>query len=240
MPLFRLSHRNEFPPARLARVDGLLCIGGDLSQSRILLAYRNGIFPWYSSSEPILWWSPDPRLVLYPEKIRVSRSLKKKIRKHHFQITMDRNFDGVIRECADSRIEKREETWLGRKMIQAYTRLHKSGYAHSVEAWKDGTLAGGLYGISLGGCFFGESMFTRVSDASKTALCALACHLETLGFNLIDCQVTTDHMLSMGAEEIPRADFLSQIETSLARKTEKGPWEFNQKGFVEKFSTPGQ
>jgi len=235
MPLFHLSRRNEFPPARLARIDGLLCMGGDLSEDRILLAYKNGIFPWFSRDEPILWWSPDPRLVLYPEKIRISRSLKKKIRKNYFTVTMDLAFETVIHECARSRTENNEDTWLGREMIQAYSHLHKKGVAHSVETWRNGKLAGGLYGLSLGKCFFGESMFTRQSDASKTALAALCVHLRYFNFDLIDCQVTTRHMLSMGAEEIPRNAFLDQINQSLAGKTQKGPWFFQKQAFAEHF-----
>lgn len=229
MPLFRLSERLEFPPARLARVDGLLCMGGDLSQNRILLAYKNGIFPWFSSNEPILWWSPDPRLVLYPADIRISKSLRKKIKKNFFNVTMDIAFEDVIHACAELRIQNGEDTWLVDEMIQAYTDLHKKGYAHSVESWRDGKLAGGLYGISLGGCFFGESMFTRTSDASKTALAALCLYLDQLDFDLIDCQVTTGHMLSMGAVEITRESFLSQLRKSLAKKDMRGTWTFNQK-----------
>jgi leucyl/phenylalanyl-tRNA--protein transferase len=229
MPVFRLSERLEFPNPGFARFDGLLCIGGDLSIDRILLAYRSGIFPWYSKNEPLLWWSPDPRLILYPGELRISRSLRKKIRHNVFTITMDQAFDQVIHNCAGLRTDQGEDTWLVEEMIHAYTELHKNGYAHSVEVWKDGALAGGLYGLSLGGCFFGESMFTKISDASKTALAALSHHLVELNFDLIDCQVTSDHLLSMGAVEISRDHFLTTIHSSLERDDLKGPWCF--KGF---------
>lgn len=222
-----LSNGIAFPPAQLARYDGLLCVGGDLSYLRIMNAYQNGIFPWFSAGEPILWWSPDPRLVLYPDHIKISKSLKKKIRKGIFTITMDTAFSKVIQECADSRIEAGIDTWLVDGMIEAYIELHHRGYAHSVEAWQGEELVGGLYGISLGRSFFGESMFSRVSDASKTALAALCTHVKALKFDLIDCQVTTPHLISMGAEEIPRNEFLKQIRASMEKESVKGRWCFN-------------
>ena len=227
MPIFRLSERIEFPPPWMARSDGLLCLGGDLSVKRLIEAYRNGIFPWYAYKEPILWWTPDPRLVLYPEDIRVSRSLAKKIRKQFFSVTMDTAFDEVIHNCAYTRTLQGEETWLTEEMIQAYTRLHEAGYAHSVECWREGRLAGGLYGVSLGGTFFGESMFTIVPDASKVALVHLARYLEGLGFDLIDCQVTTEHMVSMGAREISRKVFLKHIRHSLEKPDRTFKWSFD-------------
>ena len=235
MPLFRLSESMEFPPAWLARLDGLLCIGGDLSPDRIVAAYRRGIFPWFSSGEPILWWSPDPRLVLIPEQVHLSRRLAKTIRSGRFQITLDRNFAAVIRECARVRTEKGEETWLVDPMIRAYSELHTRGLAHSVEVWQDGNLAGGLYGLALGGIFFGESMFSRVSDASKTPLVALSALLAASGFILIDGQVTTRQLLSMGAMEIPRELFLTLLEEGLARPDLTGPWNF--RGFPERHSS---
>ena len=224
MAVFRLSEEIGFPSAFLAEPDGLLCVGGDLSCKRLLCAYENGIFPWFSGNDPILWWSPDPRLVLFPEKIRISKSLNKKIKKNYFDITMDRAFENVIRACADTRKDK--GTWLTNKMIHAYVSLHKKGYAHSVEAWKNGQLAGGLYGISLGRCFFGESMFTLQSDASKFALAALCFYLRKMKFDLIDCQVTSNHMISMGAEEIPRHDFFKKLKSSLKKQSITGPWQF--------------
>jgi leucyl/phenylalanyl-tRNA--protein transferase len=226
MPVFYLSDKIEFPPPYLATCEGLLAMGGDLCMERLLLAYRMGIFPWYGPHDPILWWSPDPRLVLYPSRLKVSRSLQKTIRKHRFHITMDTAFEKVITECAQSRLEKNEETWLVDEMIQAYCRLHEAGYAHSVEAWLEGTLAGGLYGVSLGKCFFGESMFTRISNASKTAFVTLVRYLENCSFDLIDCQVKTAHLMRLGAEEIPRLQFLAELHESLTRPSHTGKWVF--------------
>lgn len=227
MPIFRLSEQIEFPPPRLARSDGLLCVGGDLSTERLIEAYSNGIFPWYAFTEPILWWSPDPRLVLYPENIRVSRSLAKTIKKNYFSVTMDTAFEEVIHNCAYTRTLHGEDTWLTADMIQAYTRLHEEGCAHSVECWREGRLAGGLYGVSLGGAFFGESMFTIIPDASKVALVHLARYLEKLGFDLIDCQVTTEHMVSMGAVEISRQLFLKKLGHSLEKPDRRFKWSFD-------------
>ncbi len=228
MTVFRLSEKIVFPPAFLADSDGLLCVGGDLSCERILCAYRNGIFPWFLKDEHFLWWSPDPRLVLFPQDIKISKSLKKKIKKKYFKITMDQAFEEVIHACSYTRRENNQETWLVDDMIEAYTSLHKKGYAHSVEAWKDGKLAGGLYGISLGGAFFGESMFTLISDASKTALAALCFYLEKLKFDFIDCQVTTKHLISMGAVEISRIEFLCMLQSSLKRQDITGKWKFKE------------
>ncbi|MBF0468707.1 MAG: leucyl/phenylalanyl-tRNA--protein transferase [Desulfamplus sp.] len=223
----------QFPPAHLARYDGLLCVGGDLSSQRLICAYRNGIFPWFSQGQPVLWWSPDPRLVLYPDRINISKSLKKKIRKDCFAVTMDRAFEDVINSCARFRDEKRTATWLVNDMIEAYIELHKLGYAHSVETWKDGALAGGLYGASLGRVFFGESMFSYVSDASKIALAALCSHLKHHDFDLVDCQVKSAHLISMGAQEIPRRGFLRQLKTSVNRDGMTGVWDFC--GFQQSF-----
>ncbi|MCP4720108.1 MAG: leucyl/phenylalanyl-tRNA--protein transferase, partial [Desulfobacteraceae bacterium] len=174
MPLFRLSERIEFPPACLARSDGLLCIGGDLTIERLLLAYQNGIFPWFSENEPLLWWSPDPRLVLFPETIKISRSLKKVIKKTPLRITVDNAFEQTIVSCSKPRRGGQEGTWLVEEMIDAYIQLHKHGYAHSIETWHKNSLVGGLYGVTLGGSFFGESMFSLENNASKIALSALA------------------------------------------------------------------
>jgi leucyl/phenylalanyl-tRNA---protein transferase len=225
MPLFRLSERIEFPPARLARSDGLLCIGGDLSLERLLLAYENGIFPWFSENEPLLWWSPDPRLVLFPNAIKISRSLKRKIKKTPFQITVDNAFEQTIVSCAQPRRGRHEGTWLVDEMIEAYIQLHKHGYAHSVETWHGNELVGGLYGLTLGGSFFGESMFSRASDASKIALTALAALLNTNGFDMIDCQVTTRHLLNMGAVEVSRETFLNTLAPSIARQMPPDIWD---------------
>ncbi len=225
MTIFRLSEEIiDFPPPWLARPDGLLCVGGDLLFERLILAYRKGIFPWYGRNEPILWWCPDPRLVLFPEQIHVSRSLKKKIRQGHFTATMDKAFEDVIYACADSRTGRGEETWLVDDMIHAYIELHERGYAHSVESWKDGALAGGLYGVSLGGAFFGESMFTYISDASKFALVTLSDYLAGRNFDFIDCQLTTQHMVRMGASEVSRKTFLKLLNTALEKKDMVGEW----------------
>jgi leucyl/phenylalanyl-tRNA--protein transferase len=224
MPLFRLSDRLDFPPAWLARSDGLLCIGGDLSAQRLLLAYENGIFPWFSENEPILWWSPDPRLVLYPDTIRISKSLKKTLRKKIFSITFNQAFEETINACAQPRKNKYEGTWLIDEMIEAYIELHKLGHAHSVETWCDDELVGGLYGVSLGGAFFGESMFSYKNDASKVALVALTKFLNVHGFDIIDCQVTTDHLLNMGAREISRNSFLDTITESVKKEQLSNCW----------------
>ncbi len=228
MPLFRLSERIEFPPAWLARSDGLLCIGGDLCLERLLLAYQKGIFPWFSKNEPLLWWSPDPRLVLFPDTINISRSLKKKIKKTPFKITVDNAFEQTIISCSKPRRGGIEGTWLVEEMIDAYIQLHKHGYAHSIETWHGNALVGGLYGVCLGGFFFGESMFSLESNASKIALVALATLLKTHGFDMIDCQVTTPHLLNMGAVEISRDRFLKNLASSIARKMNPSIWDPSQ------------
>jgi len=227
MPVFLLSEELVFPPVHLAAEGGLLAVGGDLSAQRLLLAYGQEIFPWYSDDEPILWWSPDPRLVLHPKEIRVSRSLQRTLNKALFHVTMDKAFDQVIQACAQSRIENGESTWIVEDMIQAYSRLHEDGFAHSVETWQGGELAGGLYGVSLGGCFFGESMFTRVSNASKVAFVHLVRQLSDWSFTLIDCQVTTGHLMRFGAREVARPAFLDLLDRSLRLSTRRGKWEFN-------------
>jgi leucyl/phenylalanyl-tRNA--protein transferase len=226
MPVFQLSEDLVFPSAHLASKEGLLAVGGDLSQKRLLLAYSLGIFPWYSEREPILWWSPDPRLVLYPHEFRMSRSLKRTVRKGIFDVTMDQDFRQVIAECARVRLEGNQGTWILDDMIHAYCKLHDSGFAHSVESWSDGRLAGGLYGVSLGKCFFGESMFTRISDASKVAFVKLVEHLKSLQFAVIDCQVPTEHLISFGARKIPRARYLDELQKALSTPTLKGKWSF--------------
>ena len=199
---------DAFPPVEHALVDpnGLLALGGDLSPTRLLAAYRRGVFPWYSQGQPILWWSPDPRAVFYPEAVRVSRSLSKLLRQGRFEVRVDTAFDAVVRACAAPRA-RQEGTWITDEMADAYGMLHRRGAAHSVEVWRGGKLVGGLYGVALGEVFFGESMFSRERDASKVALVALA----RLGFRLIDAQVPSEHLARMGAVEIPRARFLSHL-----------------------------
>jgi leucyl/phenylalanyl-tRNA--protein transferase len=224
MPIFALSEDLVFPPPRLASPEGLLAVGGDLSPARLLLAYRSGIFPWYSDDEPILWWSPDPRLVLYPSEFHASQSLLKTIRRGEFAVSLDRAFEQVIRECGRVRRDTGEGTWIVPEMIDAYCGLHDAGFAHSVEAWQGDRLAGGLYGVSIGRCFFGESMFARASNASKVALAALVAYLKAEHFGLIDCQVTTGHLQRMGAREIPRSLYLEQLQQYLQLPARTGIW----------------
>jgi leucyl/phenylalanyl-tRNA--protein transferase len=221
--LIHLSEELRFPPPRLASAEGLLAIGGDLSAQRLMLAYKMGIFPWYSTGDPILWWSPDPRLVLFPEHFHVSRSLKRVLRKQTFRITFDTAFERVVAGCGAGRPDS-DGTWIVPEMADAYQRLHHMGVAHSVEAWQGDRLAGGLYGVSLGGCFFGESMFSRAPNASKVALVALIRFIRKRGFDLVDCQVTSEHLLRLGAQEMPRKEFLNMLEVSMTRPTLTGKW----------------
>ena len=225
MPVFLLSDDIAFPPPHLATKEGLLAVGGDLTQKRLLLAYQMGIFPWFSNNEPIMWWSPDPRLVLFPEEIRISRTLKKTIKKKMFHVTMDSAFVQVINLCARVRLQNNQDTWIVEEMIDAYCKLYELGFAHSVEAWYQGELAGGLYGVSLGGSFFGESMFTLVSNASNVALVRLVEYLKSRSFDLIDCQIATQHLIRFGAKEIPRDRFLETLHHSLKKPTLRGRWQ---------------
>jgi leucyl/phenylalanyl-tRNA--protein transferase len=223
--VYLLSQDNmAFPPAHLAGDGGLLAVGGDLSVPRLLAAYAAGIFPWYAAGEPILWWSPDPRLVLYPNELIVSRRLRRTIRQGRFGITFDAAFETVIRACADMPRKGMAGTWIMPEMISAYCDLHIAGWAHSVEAWASGALAGGVYGVSIGGCFFGESMFSRVSNASKVALFHLIERLKTGGCRLVDCQVSSDHLIRLGAREIPRKRFLSEMRAAVGQNIEPGKW----------------
>ena len=208
--------RLEFPPVEsaLREPDGLLAAGGDLSAERILAAYRQGIFPWFNPDEPILWWSPDPRCVLFPERLHVSRSLRKALRKQAFRVTFDSAFEQVIAACAAPRAYAKG-TWISPEMQRAYCRLHWLGHAHSVEVWQGEELVGGLYGLALGGIFFGESMFSNQSNASKIGFVHLVEHLKKWGYALIDCQVYSDHLASLGADEIPRAEFMARLQAGL-------------------------
>ncbi|MDI6728533.1 MAG: leucyl/phenylalanyl-tRNA--protein transferase [Thermodesulfovibrionales bacterium] len=224
MPVFQLSEKLIFPPIEFSEPDGLLAVGGDLSEERLLLAYSMGIFPWYSEDSPILWWSPDPRLVMIPEELKISRSLRQVINKNTFKITMDNAFEDVIKSCAGVHKKRHNGTWITEKMIDAYINLHNSGFAHSVESWHEGELAGGLYGVSLGGAFFGESMFSKKSNASKVAFVHLIQQSIKWGFGLIDCQVTTGHLISLGAKEITRSEFMKMLKQALKMPTLQGTW----------------
>ena len=208
----------------LREPNGLLAIGGDLSPSRLLRAYRQGIFPWSSSDQPILWWSPDPRTVLRPPQLKVSRSLRRTLKRNVFSVTADVAFRRVIQGCAESRGSD-TATWLTRDMVEAYCRLHKMGYAHSVESWFDGELVGGLYGLNLGKVFFGESMFTRRNDASKVAFVRLVEHLHEWGYALIDCQVASAHLTSLGADAVPRRDFITALNRYCDEPTHWKAWD---------------
>jgi leucyl/phenylalanyl-tRNA--protein transferase len=224
MPVFLLSDPVGFPPPHLASDSGLLAVGGDLHTERLLTAYAMGIFPWYSPEEPILWWSPDPRLVIFPVELHVSKRLQRTVRQRRFEVTVDRDFDSVIRRCAEAPRTQGRGTWIVEDMIHAYRKLHLEGYAHSVEAWRRGELVGGLYGVSLGNCFFGESMFTLKKDASKVAFVHLVHGLYHRGCRLIDCQVTSAHLMRFGAREIPRSTFLRELKKALCAETLRGPW----------------
>lgn len=225
MPVHRLTDEPAFPDPREARADGLLAVGGDLSPQRLLLAYQLGIFPWYSDDSPILWWSPPRRCVMAPADFHVSRSLRRLLRQQRFTFTFDRAFDKVIRACAATRRSSGQGTWITPEMIQAYGALHTAGFAHSVEAWGDGGLAGGIYGVSLGRAFFGESMFTRVTNASKAAFCVLAQRLRDWEFPLIDCQITNPHLQTLGAYEISRTEFLQRLAHAQRFPTRRGRWQ---------------
>jgi leucyl/phenylalanyl-tRNA--protein transferase len=223
MPVFQLPREPVFPPVQLADPSGLLAVGGDLSASRLVEAYRLGIFPWYGPGEPFLWWSPHPRFVLFPDELKVSRSMRQLLKKNLFRVTFDAAFASVIDSCRKPRPGS-PETWITPEMRDAYRELHQSGLAHSVEVWYGDTLAGGLYGVSLGGCFFGESMFSGMSNASKVALITLVRRLRKLGFLLVDCQVHTAHLGSLGARFISRSRFLELLRKGQERETIRGNW----------------
>ena len=226
--MFRLSRHPQdvrFPPVETATPEGLLAVGGDLRPTRLLEAYRHGIFPWYNDDQPILWWSPDPRAVLFPEKLHVSRSLERTIRRGRFTVTLDACFRDVMIQCAGPRPQYPEGgTWITPAMLDAYGALHRLGYAHSVEAWQDGELVGGLYGVALGQVFFGESMFARRADASKVAFAHLVRVLLRQGCRLIDCQVASAHLASLGAVDMPRSEFLTCVDRLARAPDPRGPW----------------
>ena len=223
-----LSERDSpqaFPPVEraLQEPDGLLAAGGDLSPPRLLEAYRRGIFPWYSRGQPILWWCPDPRAILFPHRLKISRSLAKTIRNRGFETRIDAAFREVLRYCGSTELRP-GGTWLSPEMRAAYLRLHKLGYAHSVETWLDGTLVGGLYGIALGRVFFGESMFSLERDASKVALKRLCDELVSRGYEQIDCQMATPHLMSLGAELLPRTEFIELLASNVGDALTATPW----------------
>ena len=224
MPVYRLGPELVFPPPEEADPSGLLAVGGDLSPERLLLAYAQGIFPWYDETLPILWHSPDPRMVLLPGELHVPKSLAKTLRRGRFELRLDTAFAEVIAACASTPRPRERGTWITAEMREAYLRLHALGFAHSAEAWRGGRLVGGLYGVALGGCFFGESMFAREPDASKAAFATLVRQLGRWGFALIDCQMHTEHLARFGAREWPRARFLRHLRAALERETRRGRW----------------
>ena len=223
MPVFQLTSEIIFPPAHLAAPNGILAIGGDLVPERLLEAYRQGIFPWYNDNEPIIWWSPRSRCVLFPGEIKISHTMRQILRQKRFTVTFDRDFSAVITACQKKR-HGQTGTWITEEMKSAYIQLYEMGYAHSVESWYEGVLAGGLYGVSLGRCFFGESMFSQISNASKAAFITMVNVLQEREFGLIDCQVRSDHLMSLGAREIPREIFLPLLQHLLSYETYRGDW----------------
>ncbi|MCF6219034.1 MAG: leucyl/phenylalanyl-tRNA--protein transferase [Gammaproteobacteria bacterium] len=224
-PFLLHQHHTIFPDPNLALTepDGLLAVGGDLSRKRLLSAYQQGVFPWFSDQQPILWWSPDPRCVVYPQQLKVSRSMNKTLRKGEYTITLDNAFEHVMRECAAPRGDQ-QGTWITDEMFQAYSELHRQGDAHSAECWYQDELVGGLYGIAIGRVFFGESMFSRRSNASKAAFISLVQQLIDWGYQLIDCQLQSDHLMSLGAVVIPRATFLQQLHMHCQQQPNENAW----------------
>lgn len=218
----------NFPPLNTALLEpnGLLAVGGDLSPQRLINAYRSGIFPWFNDEDPILWWSPNPRMVLFPNELSISRSLHKLLKKHHYEVRTDASFREVMQACAGPR-KTQAGTWITNEMIDAYTTLHQMGIAHSVETWMNGVLVGGLYGVALGKMFYGESMFSRVSDASKIAFVHLVKQLEIWGFEMIDCQMKTQHLASLGAREISRNEFALRLSKLIDISDRSGTWHFD-------------
>jgi leucyl/phenylalanyl-tRNA--protein transferase len=224
MPIFHLTAKIAFPNPTLSNSDGLLAVGGDLSPQRLLLAYQMGIFPWFNEGDPILWWSPNPRTVLYPKDLKIAKSMKQLLKNNRFQCTVDTCFERVIDECSLVPRKDQSGTWITEDMKNAYIYLHELGYAHSVEVWQQGELVGGLYGVSLGKLFFGESMFAKTSNASKFGFISFVEKLKERGYVLIDCQVHTDHLESLGAVEIPKKMFLDYLAANTHEPTWKGKW----------------
>ncbi len=225
MSIFQLTEELLFPPVHLADADGLLAMGGDLSPDRLLLAYRMGIFPWYNHRSPILWWSPDPRMVLLPQEIKVSKSMKQWLKQQPYRLTADVAFDRVMDHCAAVRRKGQRGTWILPEMKAAYLELHKLGYAHSIEVWQEDKLVGGLYGVQSGKVFSGESMFSLAANTSKLALIALCKQAEALDITLIDCQMYTEHLASMGAREIDRSAFTTYLPKWSEQQANAGSWQ---------------
>ncbi|MDR3635039.1 MAG: leucyl/phenylalanyl-tRNA--protein transferase [Isosphaeraceae bacterium] len=223
-PIYLLDRHPVFPAPTQANEEGLLAMGGDLSVDRLLEAYRHGIFPWYEAGEPILWWSPDPRAILETAELRISRSLRAVLRRGDFDVRYDTAFDQVIHACATTARRDQEGSWISTEVRAAYTALHDLGVCHSVEIWHGDELVGGLYGVCLGSCFFGESMFSRQSNASKVALVGLARRLTALGIGLIDCQIVSEHLLSLGAKNVPRSEFLRRLDEAVRHPASRGSW----------------
>ncbi|MCB9791416.1 MAG: leucyl/phenylalanyl-tRNA--protein transferase [Alphaproteobacteria bacterium] len=229
MPVFALPPEHLFPDPQLARIDGLLAVGGDLHPHRLLLGYAQGIFPWYSEGQPILWHSPNPRFVLFPEELHVGRSLRKVIRRAPYRLSMDTAFEQVIDGCASAPRPGQRGTWITKDMHAAYLELHRLGFAHSVEVWSGAQLVGGLYGVAMGDVYFGESMFSRASDASKIGFVHLAVQLTRWGFRLLDSQVYTDHLDRFGAREIPRSQYLGLLRRYAGKGVpRRGKWRFDE------------
>ncbi len=228
MPVYALPDSLLFPHPTLAEPSGLLAVGGDLSADRLLLAYANGIFPWYSEDQPILWFSPDPRFVLRPDGLQLSRSLRKRLRRGDYRVTLDQAFGQVIRRCRDVNRPGQDGTWITPDMVDAYEALHRQGFAHSVEAWSGDRLVGGLYGVGLGRLFSGESMFAEAPDASKVAFVWLVGQLRRWGFAMVDCQVHTRHLERFGAAHLPRDAFLAELQAILAEPVSAGSWSFDE------------
>lgn len=224
MPIYELDPKNYWFPDVEEAEDGLLAIGGDLSIERLISAYKKGIFPWYSDGEPILWWSPDPRFILYLDELKISKSMRNILNKGTFKVTFDSSFEKVIQKCQQVPRKEQDGTWITSEMQDAYIQLHKAGFAHSVEVWKGENLVGGLYGVSLGRVFFGESMFSLVSNASKVALISLSKQLFEWEFEFIDCQVPTEHLKTLGAVEIDRISFIEKLATVLQYESRIGSW----------------
>jgi leucyl/phenylalanyl-tRNA--protein transferase len=237
--LYRLDERLVFPPAHMAEPGGLLAVGGDLRPERLLLGYASGIFPWYHDGLPILWHSPDPRAVLELARLHVPKSLRKTARRRPYELRLDTAFEQVIEGCARTPRRHEEGTWITDEMREAYVELHRLGFAHSAEAWLGGELVGGLYGVSIGGMYFGESMFARAPDASKLAFVALCEQLARWGFDLVDSQVMTEHLERFGCDEWPRKRYLAAVRERVGRPTRRGPWQFEGEAATDSTEEPG-